>query len=71
MWWESKMWLYGQVEAAYQWMMTLRGAIEDQGFRMSLKDEQVFTRIEDQDLVSRIGVHQQREYSRFWERNGQ
>jgi len=24
---------------------------------MSLKDEQVFTRIEDQDLVSRIGVH--------------
>jgi len=51
------MWLYGQVEAAHQWMMPLRGAIDDQGFRMSLKDEQVFTRIEDQDLVSRIGVH--------------
>lgn len=57
MWWESKMWLYGQVEAAYQWMIALRGAIEDQGFRMSLKDEQVFTRMENKDLVSRIGVH--------------
>ena len=32
MWWESKMWLYGQVEAAYQWMIALRGVIEDQGF---------------------------------------
>jgi Reverse transcriptase (RNA-dependent DNA polymerase) len=55
--WRCNTYLYGMKEASYQWMKLLDEFLGKVGFKASEKDKQLYTRIEKNGAVTRIGVH--------------